>query len=105
LHRVGHVTGARGQRAQQIAWSFGARQHRLRQTRAEALLEAGEQLDSCQTVETELALERAVETDWCRWTVRVQFGSQHAHRGEQVFGRGCSLGIGLRVWHCKFPRA
>ena len=99
LHRGGGVVCPRRQRAQQVARCLGARQQRLRQVRAEALLKAGEQFDARQAVETELALERAVETDLRPWTLLVQFGTQRAHHGEQVFRRGRSLGTALRMRH------
>ncbi len=74
------------QEAQQVARRLRARQRLLGQAHAEGLLEAQQQFDAPEAVETEIALQRAVELGVAR-AAGLILGEQAVDLGQQPLGR------------------
>ena len=108
--RAGSLHGSRStgtslHGAQQIARSFRRHQRLFRQAHAEGLFDARQQFHARQAVETEIALQQAVETHRRHTGLAAQLGRQLPHEFEQqrvrpigrVPARGFVHGYSLRA--------
>jgi hypothetical protein len=92
---------------EQVAGSSGANQRVLRQVNAERTLDTQHQFHPRQAVETEIAIQRVVQSDGPILSgVPVKFNEQGAHNveklGRRVGTRPC-FSLPLRCLHCLSP--